>query len=331
MATLSERRGSILRERGIDLENRKLLVTRFSGSDQEGDLSEPPNCGGVGRLRHFRRTTRPGWPSNPLPIDPARHALGLPQQDEILAQAFQNAICDWRCWYCFVPFELLSANPRHSEWITADELVERYMEDGRRAPMIDLTGGQPDLTPEWTLWMAEALVSRGLAESVYLWVDDNLSGDYHWRYLEARDIETINSYPKYGRVGCFKGFDTRSFSFNTNAEESLFERQFQIFRRHFLSGVDCYAYVTLTTPDVDNLQSRMSSFVDSLQAISDNLPLRTVPLEIEEWGPVANRLTGERERSLILQQDAVDAWQEELTRRFSAKLRETAIHEVPIR
>ena len=65
---------------------------------------------GFGRIRHFRRSTSPGWPSNPLPIDPACKFLGTPAEDVARAQVFQNAVCNWRCWYCFVPFELLSAN-----------------------------------------------------------------------------------------------------------------------------------------------------------------------------------------------------------------------------
>jgi hypothetical protein len=87
-----------LRGRAVDLGGRRLLVSDLRGSAQEGDLSEPVNCGGYGRIRHFTRATETGWPDNPLPTDPAAAALGLPPgADGIRAQVFQNAACNWHC------------------------------------------------------------------------------------------------------------------------------------------------------------------------------------------------------------------------------------------
>ena len=53
--------------------------------------------------------------------DPASQALTLPRADLLRAQAFQNAVCNWRCWYCYVPFGLLSANLEHSAWLSAED------------------------------------------------------------------------------------------------------------------------------------------------------------------------------------------------------------------
>ena len=103
-----------LRERAVRPDTCELLVANFSGSGQEPDLTDPPNCNGVGRIRHFTRTTSDGWPDNSLPIDPASAYLGLGRSDAIRAQVFQNAVCNWRCWYCYVPFNLLSGNDEHT-------------------------------------------------------------------------------------------------------------------------------------------------------------------------------------------------------------------------
>ncbi len=111
--TLSE----YYRARAVDLQNKRLLITNFRGTAQEPDLSEPPNCDGFGRVRHFRRATSAGWPANPLPIDPACKALALPVTDQLRAQVFQNAVCNWRCWYCFVPFNLLAANRQYANFL----------------------------------------------------------------------------------------------------------------------------------------------------------------------------------------------------------------------
>jgi hypothetical protein len=158
-----------LRERAIDPLRKKILLTNFRGTAQESDLSEPANCEGYGRVRHFSRQSNSAWPANPLPIDPAAVALGLGHIDALRAQVFQNAACNWRCWYCFVPFPLLSANERYASWIDAATLIDLYAAQPSRSPMIDLTGGQPDLVPEWVPWMLDALADRGIDESVYVW------------------------------------------------------------------------------------------------------------------------------------------------------------------
>ena len=312
------------RRAGIDVDARRILVTNFVGSEQERDLSEPANCGGLGRIRHFKRATSRGWPSNPLPIDPAYKALGTPQDDSLRAQVFQNAVCNWRCWYCFVPFSLLSANPKQSRWVTVPELIDLYLEQP------DRPGGQPDLTPEWAPWMIREIQARGLENDVYFWSDDNLSTDYFWRYLKDDDIELLRNAKKYGRVGCFKGFDEESFSFNTLADGSLFQRQFDLFRRFSEIGLDLYAYVTLTSPTSAQITDRIRRFVDALQMVHENLPLRTVPLEIQMFAPVHSRVKQEHREALQTQHAAVEVWSRELEDRFRAAERILPITEVSL-
>jgi uncharacterized Fe-S cluster-containing radical SAM superfamily protein len=317
-----------LREKAVRLTDGQLLMADFAGSDQEGDLTEPPNCGGVGRIRHFHRSTSAGWPANPLPLDPALAFLRLPDADEMRAQVFQNAACNWRCWYCFVPFDLLGGTK--GQWVTARELVERYAAVEDRPPMIDLTGGQPDIVPEWTPWMMESLRSAGLEESVYLWSDDNLSNDYFWQFLDDKKRRMMVEYEGYGRVCCFKGFDAASFAFNTAAAPAFFDRQFELFARLLSTGLDLYAYATFTGPTTEGLPAAMRTFVDRLQGIAEALPLRLVPLEIAEYGPVTPRLNPLRRESMKVQGVAVEAWQAELARRFSAPERSMRITDVPL-
>lgn len=319
-----------LRAAAVDTKSRRLLVTRFTDTAQEDDLSEPTNCNGHGRIRHFRRGTSAGWPDNPIPIDPASAALGLDSTDSLTAQVFQNAACNWRCWYCFVPFKLLNANESRSSWVTASTLVDWFAQVDPRPPVIDLSGGQPDLVPEWTAWMAAELIDRGLDGEVYLWVDDNLSNDYYWRYLSDSERASIASYRAHGRVGCFKGYDAESFAFNTGAAPELFDRQFELMRRHIDDGTDCYGYVTLTAGTEADPTDAMTVFVDRLQQIDEHLPLRVVPLEIAVWGPVAPRVRAAHTQALVHQAQAVAAWNREIASRFASSLRERAINEIPV-
>ncbi len=321
-----------MRQRGVDRESATIRVTSFAGSEQEQDFTEPANCQGFGRVRHFRRQTSAGWPENPLPIEPAARALGIDPPPAMLpAQVFQNAVCNWRCWYCFVDFELLSGRQDRSSMLSARELVGLYLAEPARPAMIDLSGGQPDLVPEWVPWMIAALTTTGIADRVFLWSDDNLSNDYFWRYLTAAERELVGSYPMYGKVCCFKGFDSYSFAFNTAAAPELFDRQFALMRRLVNeTEIDLYAYVTLTTDREAQIGNAVAAFVDQLQGIDPNLPLRTVPLRIAAFTPVRPRMRAEHERALALQGDAVAAWNEELAARFSESERRRAICDVPL-
>ena len=128
-----------------------------------------------------------------MPIDPACKALGTGSVDVLRAQVFQNAVCNWRCWYCYVPFALLSGNPTHSEWLAPTTMIDLYLDQPDPPRVIELTGGQPDLTPEWVPWMMAELRSRKLERSVYLWSDDNLSSNYFWRYLSDASRELVAS------------------------------------------------------------------------------------------------------------------------------------------
>lgn len=306
-----------LRDKAIRPATKHILISRISGSTQENDLTEPPNCNGYGRIRHFRLATPGPWPPNPLPIFPASHRLGLAPGEIMTAQVFQNAACNWRCWYCFVPFNLLSADEKNAGWLTADQMVKMYFREPDRPLIIDCSGGQPDLVPEWIPWMMHALRAQGLEDLVYLWSDDNLSNDYFWHYLERSDRELITDYQMYGRVCCFKGISAESFAFNTGAAPELFDRQFELFKRLLSLGIDLYGYVTFTAPDDLSVSRSMSVFVDRLQAIHRNLPLRLVPLRIEEFGVVTPRVRKRHRRSLVIQDEAVRAWNAELCARFA--------------
>ena len=320
-----------LRTRAIDVPDRKVLISRLTGSEQETDLSEPVNCGGFGRVRHFRLATSPGWPANPLPIVPACKALGItPVPDMMRAQVFQNAACAWRCWYCFVPYNLLAANPSYSEWFTSEALAELYVREDCRPLIIDLSGGSPDLVPEWTLWMMDALAAIGLDRLSYLWTDDNLSTTYLFDRLNSSDLDRLLRYRNYGRVCCFKGYDDRSFAFNTGAAHTDYNRQFQIMAQLIELGLDLFGYVTLTSPFTDGVKEGVRDFVDRLQELDPNLPLRVIPLEIKRFTPTESRILPEHARSIEVQEEAIAAWNSELNDRFEPSLRNANITEVPL-
>ena len=328
----TDKMAGTLRQRILRLDSCEILVSRLTGSAQEADITKPPNCAGLGRIRHFRRETVEGWPPNSLPIDPACKALGLPRTDVLEAEVFQNAACAWRCWYCYVPFDLLAGNSSRGEWVTADRLVELYGAEPKRPLVIDLSGGSPDLTPEWVVWMMESLKRAGLSDTTYLWSDDNLSTDYVFTKLSTDDRRKMSAFRNYGRVCCFKGFDSESFAFNTGAEGSGYSQQFEMFKRYTDLEIDLYAYATFTGPNPTAVRQGIPDFVDRLQAVAENLPLRLVPLRVEPFGPMLRRTTdADRASAAHVQDEAIVIWNQELERRFPSNLRESFIADVKLR
>jgi uncharacterized Fe-S cluster-containing radical SAM superfamily protein len=322
----TEKASNLYRAKTLDESSQRILMTRLRGSEQEVDLHDPVNCSGLGRVRHFRRATSPGWPSNPLPIDPAANALGLsPGLAQIEAEVFQNAACNWRCWYCFVPFNLLSADLRYSEMTSMETLVQQYADLDGRPRVLDLSGGQPDITPEYVLWTMRALQSHGLVDSTFLWSDDNLSNDFFWSKLNSDEQREIAAYKNYAKVGCFKGFDKASFAFNTMAPEDGFDRQFEIMSRSIKSGLDMYAYATFTSPVADDLPGKMEAFIDSLQEVHPLLPLRTVPLEVQVFTPTSGRIRPEHLVALEVQKAAISQWTRQIEKRFTLEQRSASI------
>lgn len=317
-----------LRAKSIDLISQKILVTNYTGSLQEKDLTEPTNCNGFGRVRHFKLKAGSDWPVNPLPIIPARKHLNLPVMNEIRAQVFQNSVCNWRCWYCFVDFKLLNGDKRYSSYLSCEELLDLYLQENDRPQMIDLSGGQPDLNPEWVPWMMEALEAKGLKDDVFLWSDDNLSNDYFWKYLSNKQLDLITSYKMYARVCCFKGLDEASFTTNTCAEPKLFMNQFALYKRLYDLGIDLYAYITLTASSNTNFDYAIPKFFDHLQNINEKIPLRVVPLRIFEFSPSLSRTSVDKQDLLNGQMTAIKIWQTELKKRFSESQLLTPICEI---
>jgi uncharacterized Fe-S cluster-containing radical SAM superfamily protein len=326
----TEKFSEFLRRKSILENEQKILIARIYGSEQEKDLTTPINCKGYGRVRHFRLQQFPDWSSNPLPILPAAKALGYSPDLTLRAQVFQNAACNWRCWYCFVDYDRLSADTSVSEYFTSDEIIQMYLDEVNRPDVIDLSGGQPDLAPEWILWVMESLKKRGLEGKIYLWSDDNLSNKYFFTYLTREQRKVIAKFRNYSRVACFKGYDEKSFSFNTLASPELFNQQFEIYKELLKKGLDMYAYVTFTAIPHAGLAHKMEQFVDKLQAIHFNLPLRTVPLKITAFTPTRHRIKHEQNLALNYQYEVHAKWIEQIRNRFSETEINVPICDIPM-
>jgi len=168
-----------------------------------------------------------------------------------------------------------------------------------------------------------------MEKSYFVWIDDNLSTDYLWKYLNEEQISFLVSRPGFARVGCLKGFDAESFAFNTRADGNLFSRQIDILGRLVKTGFDQYGYITLTAMDINVVHEKISRLLDEIQnKIHPNFPLRIVPLRIFQFGANNGRYVKQAEDN---QFHVLEAWISEMQKRFTSSQLSTPITEVDIR
>jgi len=305
-----------MRERLIDKNNKKVLISNLNNSLEAEDKYTITNCLGYGRTRVFKNFTLHLF-DNVLFHKPLYR--NYPPKPEFKTQVFQVAGCNWRCWYCYVDFKLLNGDNKYSDFFSADELIDLFLSESDHPDIIDLSGGQPDLVPEWILWFLEAIDRKGLKGKVHIWSPDNLSNYFLWKYLTNQEINFIAKFPLYSKIGCIKGYNQESFRFNTGAKSSDFEDQFIILSRLIESGFDMVSYITLTTPSIENLDKDIEDLVKRLISIHPLMPLRIIPLKITLFSNTKMRCNSIHRKALDYQFDVIKAWENALLNKFTIK------------
>jgi len=300
-----------LRNQVLNLDRRSVKLASLLDSQQKTDISKPIIFNGYARLHRFSEEKKPHWVLDPLPTIPALSKLHCDPSTIRDARVLQLSACNLRCWYCFVDYENLSPYSPSSKDFSVSEIISVLQSYSKEQYVIDLSGGNPGLVPEWAVWVIEELTARNL-DNVYVWIDDNLTVNFYNRFLTDNQIKTIASFPRFGSVACFKGFDETSYIFNTGLPELFFDEQFNIFKSLFSFGWDIYGYVTLTTPSSKDLHNKIQIFINRLQDIDPILPLRVIPLEIRPYTPTKSRMTKIHEESMANQYKALDFWISEL-------------------
>jgi len=320
-----------IRKKVFDPEHNTFAITNFYDSLQSKDKYTNVNCNGFGRLRKFEKFSLflKDKTQNTKPL-----YRGYPKSKSFYSQVFQIAGCNWRCWYCFVDDKILSADKSKVKMLTTDELIELYLNQKNRPNIIDLSGGQPDLVPEWTLSMLKSIEKYGLRNKVYVWIDDNLSVEMK-QYLTVKELNYIVNFPKLSKVGSFKGYDECSFVFNTKASMDEYDKQFKVFKSLINHGFDMYAYVSFTAPpeSIYNIKQKIKNFIKKLQEVHFNLPLRVIPLKIHPFTAIQDRNFQKYDISKVYEHQYIvyQVWRDELKKQYSLESLEVAYEEINLR
>lgn len=297
----------VLRKQIIDVENKSVKLTKFVGLNECLDNNCHANCRGLGRIRKYKKFS--------LFLDnqektQKRLLRGVdPLIGDFETQVFQILGCNMRCWYCFVDDCVLAATADSGEWVTISDMIELFLQENQSPYIIDLSGGQPDLAPEWCLWVMEELEKRDLRDNVYVWIDDNLATMHVMeKYLTQDQILYMANYPKHSRACCFKGYNELTYRFNVRNKCSTLEEQINNFGKLYNYGFDIYAYITLTGPRGSANRKDMELFIDRIQDIHPQLPLRLIPLKIKEFEETTRRMNKLYMEAFVEQYQAYDIW-----------------------
>lgn len=318
-----------IRKKIVNPNNRSVKITKLSNSIEGTDANCSINCNGFGRIRRYH-SFRLFFDNTKGRSKKLLRGLS-PDTSSYSTQVFQIEGCNIRCWYCYVDDSSLNANSTDAEWITVDELMDLFFKDNSEPYIIDLSGGQPDIVPEWCYWIMQEVEKRGMKGKVYIWVDDNLTTVNCMEHFLTNDaIHYMASFPKHSRTCCFKGYDELSYQFNARDRSTSLKLQLDNFRKLLMYGFDLYAYVTLTGPKGYATYQKIEQFVNELQSIHSLLPLRTIPLIIDVFNVTSMRMNPKYEESLVEQQIAFEYWDEVLNSRFSNEIRMRPYEEIKL-
>ena len=322
---VAERRRSLIRKP----ETGEYFVADYSGSEMAKDTPETER---YFRVREYIKSRDPGdcgqeWLNGPYTDIWSSRFLGL-AEDGFQKLEFQNPSysaasrlggdprhyndtfviqtngCNFECSFCFVDRQLNRPELGKGKYFSVKKMLDAFSKEraarqnqGKHLNVIRLSGGEVTcIVPELILDVYNELERRRLSDTVYLWVDCNLSTPKYLQDFRA-DLREIAQKNNFGMVGCLKtAGDGQSgqddFARITKAQPEYFSKQFDVL--DFLVNTiraDTYVYmVPIIWGDKRTYQERLDRCAQRLSQINRNLPLRTNVLRIRKYAPVETNM-----------------------------------------
>lgn len=302
--------------RGKIYKNNKYLMCQILYSDENTKKMLNVNLNDYGRVRTFRRAKFTDWNSDPIPLDIYSNRFNVEDINSLDVQMIEVGICNLHCWWCYLPDIIRKINSKYMNWFSAKGLIDMLNKENSNCRCLYISGGNPELVPELVYEIMVELKSRNLDDKILLWSDDVLTTDYLLN-MDSEKIKYMVNYKNYAKICCLKGFDEDSFSFNTLLDKKYFNEQLDRLKKYIELGFDVYSYIIFTCNNLENVSKKLDILIKKLQDISYNLPLRIIPIKIEEFSAVSSRLNVERKHSLDNQYTVLRMWNEKIKKYYS--------------
>ena len=299
------------------LKKNKFLMSKIITNSDKEKRRLNVNCNEFGRIRIFQRKKFSDWNEDPIPMDIISNKMKIGKLNEIPVQMFEVAKCNLHCWWCYLPKQLRNITEEYTKWFSVSELFNVFERENNDVKVIYLSGGNPELVPEFVYSYMKELDKRKRSQEIFLWSDDVLTTDYLVEKMSEEQINYMTKYKNYAKVCCLKGFDNESFEYNTGINGKEFDNQIKRLKICIDIGFDVYGYIILVCKDLNNIEFKIKQIMNKLQEISYFLPLRIIPIKIEKFSAVIERLNEEREQSILNQYQVLKIWNNELKNRFT--------------
>ena len=299
------------------LKKNKFLMSKIITNSDKEKRRLNVNCNEFGRIRIFQRKKFSDWNEDPIPMDIISNKMKIGKLNEIPVQMFEVAKCNLHCWWCYLPKQLRNITEEYTKWFSISELFDLFEGEHNNVKVLYLSGGNPELVPEFVYGFMKELDKREKSQEIFLWSDDVLTTDYLVEKMSKEQINYMTKYKNYAKVCCLKGFDNESFEYNTGINGKEFGNQIKRLKICIDIGFDVYGYIILVCKDLNNIEFKIKQIMNRLQEISYFLPLRIIPIKIEKFSAVIERLNKEREQSILNQYQVLKIWNNELKNRFT--------------
>lgn len=267
------------------------LFANLLGTKEAEDSYHQINHGGFGRVRNFKNFLF----HVETDIRERRKFFRLNAAGEwcsqFQSQVFQIGICTLKCWYCFVDRENLDGTNPYSAYLKPKDILQMFLESWPNIRNLDISGGSPDLCPEFVLELLCEIERAGLKEKITIWVESNLDVNYYCK-LPRKKIEYMAAFPNFHLLCSLKGWDSPSVAFNTRNTAS-FDQQLDGLRFFYQHNFSLSVYLVFVGKTIAN-NKEVTELFNQLKRISRKLPEQCIPIYIKKFhaqGNVGNSLS----------------------------------------
>lgn len=205
--------------------------------------------------------------------------------NQFQSQVFQIGVCPLRCRYCFVDKENLDGTNPQSAFLKPVDVIQMFLESWPNIRNLDISGGSPDLCPEFLFKLLSEIERVDLKGRITIWVESNLDVNYYSK-MSKNVIEYIATFPNFHLLCSLKGWDSTSVTYNTRNMMS-FDQQLEGLRFFCQHHFPLSVYLVFIGHKIAD-SKEVASLYSQLKHISFELPERCIPLYIKKFHAQGN-------------------------------------------
>jgi sulfatase maturation enzyme AslB (radical SAM superfamily) len=248
----------------------------------------------------------------------------------------QSSLCNFRCHYCYVDFKYLGKIMIH---VTAEEILNQFLAEREKARtqglnynVLRISGGEPMLVPDLTLYCLRRLKELKLDKEICIKTETNLSplakmdNGQPMAALWA-DLAEMASYQNFLVHPTIHGISANNLRENANTPLAMFDMVCEGLATLVEYGIDFYPSFGANTVELADVEP----FFERLVAIHKNLPLRVAARPFKfDYNAVTNRHNDDIINQVNQQRMVLDKWDELLKRQYAVGYAETPRYQVSL-